>query len=87
MTDLNHGARRWWPVTLSNEKAPSPVQACHAQHPPCSGRLGAAQGRHTADCQSRSTRPGRIHDHDLTTGSVHSPLTSSGRDDGIRRHS
>ena len=59
MTDLNHRAGRWSPVTLSNEKAPSPVQACHAQHPPCSGRLGAAQGRHTADCQSRSTRPGR----------------------------
>jgi hypothetical protein len=60
-------------VTLSNEKAPSPIRACP---PPAPARLrcvGAAHGRRTADCRSRS-QPAwpASHYHDPTTGSVHS---------------
>jgi hypothetical protein len=54
MTDLDDRAAPSSPVTLSNEKAPSPIRACSHPHPPGSGRLGAAHGRRMADCRSRS---------------------------------
>jgi hypothetical protein len=39
-------------VTLSNEKAPSPIRACQDPHPPGCDRLGAAHGPRTGDCRS-----------------------------------
>jgi hypothetical protein len=59
MTDLNHRAGRWSLVTLSNDKAPRPIRACSHPCQPAPAAWGAAPGRHTADCQSRSTRSGR----------------------------
>jgi hypothetical protein len=54
MTDLNHRAGCWSPVTLSNDKAPSPIRACSHPRPAGSGRLGAAHGRRTANCRSHT---------------------------------
>jgi hypothetical protein len=53
MTDLDHRAGRCSPVTLSNEKAPSPVRACSHPLPPGCDGLGSAHGRRMADCRSR----------------------------------
>jgi hypothetical protein len=54
MTDLDDRAGLCSPVTLSNEKALSPIRPCVPLHPSGFGRLGAAHGRRTADCRSRS---------------------------------
>jgi hypothetical protein len=73
MTDLDDRTGLCSPVTLSNEKAPSPIRACSRPHPPGSSGLGAAHGRRTADCRSRS-QPAwpASHYHDPTTGSARS---------------
>jgi hypothetical protein len=73
MTELKHRAGRWLPVTLSNEKAPSPIRAWSHLHPPDSGRLGAAHGQRTADFRSRSQPAWPLsHYLDPMTGSVRS---------------
>jgi hypothetical protein len=71
MIDLDDRAGLFSPVTLSNEKAPSAIRACPHPHPPDSGGLGVAHGRHTADCRCRS-QPAWPASHYLnsTTGSV-----------------
>jgi hypothetical protein len=73
MTELDHPAGCWSPVTLSNDKAPSPIRACslHAQPAP------AAWGPLTADARPIAepvpSRAGRHATHlDPTTGSVRS---------------
>jgi hypothetical protein len=59
MTDLEHRAGRCSPVTLSNEKSPSPIRVCPHPHPPGSGRQGplTADARPIAD--PGPSRPGR----------------------------
>jgi hypothetical protein len=69
MPDLDHRAGRCSPVTLSDDKALSPIRACSHLHPPGSGRLGAAHCRCTADCRSRS-RPAWRHPTTSTSGPV-----------------
>ena len=54
MPDLDDRAGRCSPVTLSNEKAPSPIQARSHPHPPGSSRLEAFYDRRTANCRARS---------------------------------
>jgi hypothetical protein len=64
MTDLDHLAGRCFPVTLSNEKASSPIWACLNPHPAGS----AAWGPLAADARPIAgpvlSRPGR-HPHYL----------------------
>ena len=77
MTDLDHRAGLCSPVMLSGEKAFSPIRACSHPHPPGSGRLEAAHGRHAAHCRSRRCKPTWPASHylDYATGSfVHADL-------------
>jgi hypothetical protein len=76
MTDLEHRAGRCSPVTLSNEKAPSPIRVCPTPAPARLRPTGTAHGRRTADCRSRSQSAWPAsHDLDLTTGPfVHADL-------------
>ena len=84
MADMNHRAGPCSPVTLSNENAPSPFRACSHPHPTGCGCLG----------RSRPTQPiadpvsaGLAGIHTTTHDRLRSfTLTSSGSDDGIRRH-
>jgi hypothetical protein len=73
MTEIHGRIGLCLPVTLSNEKAPSPIRACSHPHSPGSGGLGplTADARPISDPRSQPAWPAS-HYVDPTTGSVRS---------------
>jgi hypothetical protein len=76
MTDLDDRTGLCSPVTLSNEKAPSPIRACSHPHPPGSGRLGTAHADARPIADPVPSRPGR---HPSATTLRPAPLVHADR--------